>query len=203
MEAKFDVTDLGKLNYFLGMEFSYTPTGLLMHQKKYASDLLQRFNMDSCNSVTSPVEANVKLTNDEDGEAVDETLFKQIVGSLRYLCNSIPHISYGVGLVSRFMCNPKETHMLLAKRILRYVKGTSDHVILFPVETQKSELGIVGFADSYYGGDLGYLFLLNNALISGCSKKQPVIALSGCKAEYISGCYAACQAIWHEKLQER
>ncbi|XP_019427108.1 PREDICTED: uncharacterized protein LOC109335430 [Lupinus angustifolius] len=185
------MTDLGKLSYFLGMEFSYTFTGLLMHQKKYASDLLQRFNMDSCNSVTNPVETNVKLTKDEDGEAVDETLFKQIVGSLRYLCNNRPYLSYGVGLVSRFMCRPRKSHIVAAKRIMRYVKGTLDQGILFPVGTQtlKPELERPGFKDSDYGGDLverkstsGYLFLLNNVPISWCSKKQTKIALSSCEA---------------------
>ncbi|KAE9588692.1 putative RNA-directed DNA polymerase [Lupinus albus] len=65
MEAEFKMTDLGKLSYFLGMKFTYTSTGLLMHQKKYAKDLLQRFKMNTCNSVATPLETNVKLTMDE------------------------------------------------------------------------------------------------------------------------------------------
>ncbi|CAL0332892.1 unnamed protein product [Lupinus luteus] len=207
LEAEFEMTDLGKLSYFLGMEFSYTPTGLLMHQSKYAKELLIKYNMNSCNPVSSPVETNLRLTNDEGGEAVDATQCKQIVGSLRFLCNTRPDLIYGVGLVSRFMSNPKKSHMLAAKRLLRYVKGTTDFGVLFPLKLQKPELELTGYADSDFGGDLverkstsGYLFLLNGAAVSWCSKKQPVIALSNCEAEYISSSYAACQAVWLEEL---
>ena len=207
MEAEFEMTDLGKLSYFLGMEFTYTPAGLIMHQKKYVRELLKRFNMGSCNSVTSPIDVNIKLTKDEEGEAVDETLFKQIVGSLRYVCNSRPDLCFGVGLISRFMSSPRKVHLLAAKRLLQYLAGTADHGILFPFGRKKSELELIGFVDSDYGGDLierkstsRYLFLINNAPIAWCSKKQPVIALSSCEAEYISGSYAACQAVWLEEL---
>ncbi|CAL0321854.1 unnamed protein product [Lupinus luteus] len=201
------MTDLGKLSYFLGMEFSYMAAGIVMHQSKYAKEVLKRFSMETCNPVTSPVEVSLKLTKDEEGEAVDETIFKQMVGSLRYLCNSRPELSYGVGLISRFMCQPKKTHLLAAKRVLRYVQGTYDHGILFRTQKQKLELELEGYADSDYGGDLverkstsGYLFLLNKSPISWCSCKQKVVALSSCEAEYISACYAACQAIWLEEL---
>ncbi|XP_019425043.1 PREDICTED: uncharacterized protein LOC109333917 [Lupinus angustifolius] len=128
------MTDLGKLSYFLGLEFTYTSAGILKHQKKYAKDLLKRFNMNSCNPALNPVETQLKVTKDEEGEAVNETLYKHMVGSLRFLCNNIPDLSYGVGLVSRFMCNPKKSHMSVVKRLLRYVQGTSDYGILFPVK---------------------------------------------------------------------
>ncbi|CAL0333886.1 unnamed protein product [Lupinus luteus] len=132
------MTDLGNLSYFLGMEFTHTSAGLLMHQSKYAKELLKRFNMSSCNPVSNQVETNLKLTCDEDGESVDATKFKQIVGSLRFLCNTRPDLIFGLGLVSRFMCNPKKSHMLAAKRLLRYVQGTTDYGVLFPTKSQKS-----------------------------------------------------------------
>ncbi|XP_019429363.1 PREDICTED: uncharacterized protein LOC109336967 [Lupinus angustifolius] len=189
MKEKFEMTDLGKLSYFLGMEFTYTPTGLLMQQKKYAKELPQRFKMVSYNLVASLVEVNVKLTKDEDSKATYDTIYQKIVGSLRFLCNSRPDFSFGVGLMSKFMCNPK--------KLLRYVHGTIDYGLLFPVKKQQTEFEMLGFVDSdYYGdmverkGTLGYMFLLNNAPISWCSKKQPVITLSSCEAEYISGSYA-------------
>lgn len=207
MEAEFEMTDLGKLSYFLGMEFAYTTKGLVMHQKKYAGELLRKFNMVNCNAAASPIEVNLKLTSDEDGEIVDETLFKQIIGSLRYICNSRPDLSFCVGLISRFMGKPRKTHMMAVKRILRYVQGTTDYGVMFPIGRLKSELELIGYTDSDYCGDLverkstsGYLFLLNDAPISWCSKKQSVVALSSCEAEYVAGSFAACQGVWIEEL---
>ena len=133
MEAEFEMTDLGRLSYFLGMEFTYVAAGMIMHQKKYVGDILKRFNMISCNAIMSPIEVNLRLTKDESGDEVDETKFKRIIGSLRYLCNSRPDLAYSVGLVSRFMSNPKKSHMLAAKRLLRYIQGTTDYGILFPI----------------------------------------------------------------------
>lgn len=69
-----------------------------MHQKKYAFDILKRFNMLSCNPTSTPTDVSLKLVNNEDEELVDPTLFKKIVGSLRYLCNSRPYISYAIGI---------------------------------------------------------------------------------------------------------
>ena len=207
MHSEFEMTDLGHLHYFLGMEFDKTAAGLVMHQKKYVRDMLRRFNMTSCNPVSVPVEFNMKLRRDETSEAVDATLYKQIVGSLSFLCNTRPDICYGVGLISRFMCDPRKIHMATTKKILRYLAGTSDFGILFPVKNGKSKLELLGYADSDYSGDLderkstsGYLFLLNGAPISWCSKKQLVIALSSCEEEYISGSFAACQATWLGEL---
>lgn len=206
MQTEFEMTDLGKLSYFLGMEFTYTTEGLILHQKKYAKELLKRFNMSNCNSAKSPVEVNLKLLSFENEDDIAATVYKQIVGSLRFLCNSRPDLSFSVGLISRFMGKPKKTHMLAAKRVLRYVKGTADLGILFRFgtrETDEGNLKLIGFTDSDHGGDCverkstsGYVFLLNGSPISWCSKKQPVVALSSCEAEYIAGSYAACQGIW-------
>lgn len=135
-------------------------------------------------------------------------MFKSLVGSLRYLCNSRPDISFGVGLISRFMDDPRHSHLVAAKRILRYLKGTIDFGILFPKRNQ-GVTELVGYSDSDWCGDrsdrrstTGYLFKFLNAPISWCSKKQPVVALSSCEAEYIAVSYAACQALWHESLMK-
>jgi hypothetical protein len=100
MMKEFEMTDLGKLTYFVGMEFTEVPEGLAMHQMKYASDILKRFNMVNCNPSSSPAETNLKLVMNEEEELVDPTLFKKIVVSLRYLCNNRPDIAYSVGIIS-------------------------------------------------------------------------------------------------------
>lgn len=149
------------------------------------------------------------LTKTDQGKPVDGTLFKQIVGSLRYLCCSRPEISYGVGLISKFMEDPKETHFLAAKRILRYIKGTLDHGVLFPKKAYNVKCEVTGYVDSDWSGDkddrkstTGYVFLCGDAPVSWCSKKQPIVALSSCEAEYVAASFSACQALWLSMLME-
>ncbi|XP_014625989.1 uncharacterized mitochondrial protein AtMg00810-like [Glycine max] len=144
---EFEMSDLGELSYFLGIEFVSTSKGIFMHQKKYAEDILKRFNMMECNSIITPTKTGIKLQIDEDKKDVDPTLYKQIVGSLRYLCNTKPDIAYCVGLISRFMEKPKTPHFLEAKRILRYVKGTLDLGILYPYSQKNIEGEVFGYSD--------------------------------------------------------
>jgi len=138
---------------------------------------------------------------------VDPTLFKQIVGSLRYLCNSRSDIAYAVGIISRFMSEPRASRLLAAKRVMRYIKGTLQYGILFPKCLNESSMELITYFDADWCGDkhdrkstLGYLFKFLNAPISWCVKKQPVVALSTCESEYIAGCMAACQAVWLENI---
>ncbi|WJX11887.1 hypothetical protein P8452_02442 [Trifolium repens] len=207
LKDEFEMSDLGKLNYFLGLEFLYRDNGIVLHQKKYIVDVLKRFHMENCNEAETPMEANLKLSKDEVGQAVDATLFKQVVGSLRFICNTRPDINYAVGSVSRFMSNPKASHMVAAKRILRYLKGTHDYGLTFPKSKMESKFELEGFSDSDWCGDKddrrstsGMWFRFRNSPISWSSKKQNIVALSSCEAEYVAAAQAACQAVWLESL---
>jgi len=81
--------------------------------------------MEGCNEVAVLVLPRLKLIKEKEVEVVDRTLYKQIVGSLLFLCNSRPDLSFGVGMISRFMHDPRTPHMAAAKHILRYLKGTT------------------------------------------------------------------------------
>jgi hypothetical protein len=175
----------------------------MLHQRKYAGEILKRFNMTNCTYAVTPMEVNLKLEKNQTEEVVDSTIFKQIVGSLRYLCNSRPDICFAVGLVSRFMDKPRRSHMNAARRILRYIAGTMEFGILFPKSVMNEKFEIVCYSDADWCGDkvdrrstTGYFFRFMEAPVAWCSKKQPVVALSSCEAEYIAGAYAACQALW-------
>ncbi|XP_047163693.1 uncharacterized mitochondrial protein AtMg00810-like [Vigna umbellata] len=209
MLHEFEMSDLGKLSYFLRIEFTTTDTGMMMHQSRYITDMLTKFNMDQCNSATTPAEVGIKLEKDPEEEAVDPTEYRRMVGSLRYLCNTRPDISYSVGLVSRFMQNPRVSHLNAVKRILRYLKGTIEYGILLPKHGSGGEVRVIAYSDSDWCGDkgdrkstAGYVFFFDGAPISWSSTKEPVVALSSCEAEYIAACEATCQAAWLDSLMK-
>jgi hypothetical protein len=114
------------------MEFLRTSKGLILHQAKYATEILKKFNMLDCNSSITLADSNIRNEVIEEDEYVDPTMFRSLIGSLRYLCQSRPYISYSVGIVSRYMSNPSKTHFLAAKKILRYINGTLQYGTLFP-----------------------------------------------------------------------
>ena len=144
---EFEMTDLGKMSYILGMEFMYSEKGIILHQMKYELELLKRFELENCKVAITPADTNQKLDSDSAGEDVDATTFKQMVGSMRYLCNTIPDICYAIGMISRFMSKPKWSHYQAAVRIQRYVKGTLKYEVLFPFGRKiKSEF--LSYSDS-------------------------------------------------------
>lgn len=100
-------------------------------QEGYAREVLKKFKMDNCKIVSTPVECGMKLSKFEDGEKVDPTLSKKLVGSLRYLRCTRPDIHFEIGLLSRFMEAPTMTHLKKGKRILCYMKDTLDHGIVY------------------------------------------------------------------------
>ncbi|WVY90763.1 hypothetical protein V8G54_036277 [Vigna mungo] len=209
MKEEYEMTDLGSLSYFLGLEWLQTTNGVYLHQKRYINEVLKRFKMEKCNSTTIPVMTNLRLTDHLEEKKVDATLYKQIVGSLRYICNSRPDISYGVGLISRFMSDPRQSHLAAAKHVLRYLKGTADFGLFFPKKCDNVKRALEAWYDADWCGDkvdrkstFGYLFKYMGATISWCSKKQNVVALSSCKAEYIAAAETACQCVWLETIFE-
>ncbi|GAU28814.1 hypothetical protein TSUD_21510 [Trifolium subterraneum] len=206
MMREFEMTDLGHISYFLGIEFQRTSEGLILHQKKYASEILKRFEMDQCNPALTPSEPRLQLSRETEERDVDSTEYRRLVGSLRYLCNTRPDIAYSVGIISRYMERPKMSHLSAAKRILRYIKGTMDYGIVFN-KPDKKGIELIGYTDSNWCGDkddrkstAGYVFLYGGSPISWCSRKEPVVALSTCEAEYIAASLSACQGVWLSNL---
>jgi len=135
---------------------------------------------------------------------VDPTIFRSLVGSLRYSTCTRPDILYGVGLVSRYMESPTITHSKAAKLILHYVKGTIDFGLLYP---SSNGFKLVGYSDSDWGGDvnnrkstLGFVFYLGSSAFTWIFKKQPVVTLSTCEAEYVATTSSVCHTIWLRKL---
>ena len=125
----FDMTDLGKMRFFLGIEVLQKPEGIFVCQRKYTKDVLKKFAMSESKLVQSPIVPGSKINKDVEGTTVHDTYFKQIVGSLLYLTATRPDIMLSVSLISRYMSKPTKMHLQAAKRILRYLKGTTSYGI--------------------------------------------------------------------------
>ena len=204
MTNEFEMTNLGPMKYFLGIQVKQEPGRIFISQAKYAYDLLKRFNMIDCKPAETPMSLSEKLSKNDGKEKVDESIYRSLVGSLIYLTNTRPDIVYSVSIVSRFMDNPSKAHFAAAKRILRYVNGTKNFGIMYKKEEDNR---LKGYTNNDWAGSLddrkstsGYIFCLGTKVTSWSSKKQNVVALSTAKAEYISSIAAACEALWLRRL---
>ena len=145
--------------------------------------MLKHFGMFESKSVNNPIMPGFKMSRDDHGVTVDETYFKQMMGSLMYLIGTHPDIMFSISLISRYLAKPTELHLQAAKKILRYLKGTTNYGILYKKRGEEEEL--LAFTDSDYAGDIddrkgtsGYMFLLSSGAVSWLSKKQPIVTMS-------------------------
>ncbi|CAL8169979.1 unnamed protein product [Prunus armeniaca] len=200
MKEKYEMSDLGLLHHFLGMGVIQTESSIFIHQKKYASSLLDKFGLKECKSVSIPLVATEKLSKEDGSGVADEEKYRKLVGSLLYLTATRPDVMYAASLLARYMHGPSNKHYGIAKRVLRYIKGTLDYGLHY-MKGKKAVL--VGFCDSDWGGSLddskstsGYAFSFGSGVFSWASVKQNCVALSTAEAEYISAAEATTQAIW-------
>ncbi|KAL5567336.1 hypothetical protein UlMin_030500 [Ulmus minor] len=204
MTREFEMTDIGLMAYYLGIEVKQKEEGIFISQESYAREILKKFKMNDCKPISTPVECGVKLSKHDEGESIDPTFFKSLVGSLRYLTCTRPDILYAVGLISRYMENPTITHFKAAKRILRYLKGTIDLSLFY---SASNDYNLGGYSDSDSGGDIddrkstsGFVFFMGDTAFTWMSKKQPIVTLSSCEAEYVAATSCVCHAIWLRNL---
>lgn len=205
MAKNFDMSNLGKLTYYLGIEVEQGDGYIQLKQTGYAKKILNKAGMLDCNSMKIPMHPKEIISKDEGGTPVDPTNFKSLIGGLRYLVHTRPDLAYSVGVVSRFMEKPTSMHLNAAKRILRYVKGTMDFGLIYTKNDENNV--VIGYSDSDLAGNVedrkstgGMVFYLNKNLITWNSQKQRCVALSSCEAEFMAATAASCQAIWLRKL---
>jgi len=205
MMSEFEMTDLGLLSHYLGIEVDQKDDYITVKQTSYAKKVLGQFGMSGCNSTKTPMDPGSKLDADKGGEPVDSTEYRRMIGCLRYLLHTRPDLSYSVGLASRFMERPTVMHVKAEKQILRYLQGTLEHGLVY---VQGGDAGqLVGYNDSDHGSDLvnrrstgGMAFYLNENLITWNSYKQKTVSLSSCEAEFMAATAAAQQALWLRSL---
>ncbi|XP_023755293.1 uncharacterized mitochondrial protein AtMg00810-like [Lactuca sativa] len=199
MMRTFEMTDLGRLHYFLGIEVKQTNKGIFIAQERYVTDLLKDLNMVNEEPIATPMNTNEKLVSSDGTGMAEPQMYRSIVGRLIYLTHTRPDISYVVGVVSRFMHSPTKHHFGAVKRIIRYVACTKHYGIWY---MKSKKLLLEGFTDSDWAGSqedrrstTGNCFNVGTGIISWLLKKQETVALSTAEAEYVAASITACQAI--------
>ena len=200
MMKEFEMTDIGCMPYYLNIEVKQKDKGIFITQEGYAKGVIKKFKMNDSNPINTPMECGIKLSKHEEGERMDPTLFKSLVGSLRYLTCTRPDILYAIGVVSPYMENPTTTHLKAAKRILQYIKGTTNFGLYYSIS---DDYKFVGYSDSDWSRDvddhkstIGFVFYMGDITFTWMSKKQSIVTLSTCEAKYVVAASCVCHAIW-------
>jgi hypothetical protein len=198
LTSDFEMKDLGMMHYFLGLEVWQRTDEIFLSQGKYTVEILKKFSMTECKSMPTPMMMDLKKMNDDDSDEIDP----QLIGSLMYLVNTRPDICYAVNVLSQFMSQPRQTHWIAAKHVLRYLRGTVGYGLRYASSVDLSLQGYVDWAGSTVDrkSTSGCCFTLGSAMVSWCSRKQSSVALSTAEAEYIALSVAVREAVWLRKL---
>nr|XP_016458245.1 PREDICTED: uncharacterized mitochondrial protein AtMg00810-like [Nicotiana tabacum] len=204
LHEQFRIKDLVSLNYFLGIEVSYSDSGVLLHQKKFIHDMLESFQSSSCTPAFCPLELNVKLKAKVGDPLHKPEDYRCLVRKLNFLTHTRPDINFAVQHLSQFLQFPCVLHMQAAIHVLRYLRGTSDYGIFF---NSSPDLSLRVFCDSDWAScadsrrsDSGFCVFLSGSLISWKSKKQSVISLSSAEAKYRAMSKAVAEVTWVSRL---
>jgi hypothetical protein len=200
MQKKFEMSQMGEMDFFLGLQVDQSSKGIFIHQTKYVHDILNKFQMTDSKPIGTPLVINHGIGVDEKGEPVDPTMYRAMIGSLMYLTASRPDIMFPTCLLSRYQSKPKMSHFMAVKRILRYLKGCPDKGLWYP---RDDKFDLVAFSDSDYGGckldakstSAGCQFL-GGRLVTWQCKKQTAVAQSTCEARYIAASSCCAQVLW-------
>ena len=133
------------MHYFLGMEVWQSMDGISLGQGNYVVEILKRLGMMECKDMTTPIASNLKLLSDASSDSVDATMYHKMIGSLMYLTNMRPYICFTVNTLSQFLTDLRHVHLIAAKHILRYLKGTVDYGLKYDAN-QKINLEGISFA---------------------------------------------------------
>ncbi|GJX85517.1 putative ribonuclease H-like domain-containing protein [Tanacetum coccineum] len=200
MKGRFQMSAMGELTFFLGLQVKQSHEGIFISQDKYVAEILKKFDFESVKSAITPMETKAPLAQDEGGPDVDLHLYRSMIGCLMYLTASRPDIMYAVCACSRFQVTPKVSHLYAVKRIFKYIKGKPKLGLWYPRE---SPLDLVAYSDSDYAAanldrksTTGGCQFLGRRLISWQCKKQTIVATSTTEAEYVAAASCCGQVLW-------
>ena len=201
--------DMGIARKFLGIQIEYGDDGSIkIRQNDYIRDILARHGMSDCNPVSTPLDTSVKLVIATESEPLaDQKEYQTVVGELMFAAIATrPDIMCAVGQPSQFNSKPSSRHLNAAKRVLRYLKGTSTRGITYRKPPMKRSV----LSDADWAGDVNtrrsttrYVVMLNNGAIAWRSKRQVTVALSTTEAEYMALTEATKELQWMRQFLGR
>lgn len=208
LNHEFKIKDMGEAKQCLGVRIrrNYTDGSITLDQEGYIDNLLKKFKMEECNSVSTPIENNITESLSNVGSNIcDKNIpYQKLIGSLMYLAVlTRPDIAYSISLLSQFNNCYNELHWKCVKRVLRYLKGTKSLSLRY---CQEGSL-LHGFADADWASDkcdrrsyTGFVFMLSGGAVTWASSKQVTVALSSTEAEYMALAEAAKEGIYLKNL---
>ena len=151
MQKEFEMSMLGNLTYFLGLQISQQDKGIFIHQTKYIKEMLKKFQMEDCKPILTPMVTGCKLSLEDSSKDVDQRLYRSMIGSLLYVIASRLDVMQVVRQVAQLRLAPKEFHIIVIKGILRYLKGIAEHGLWYP---KGNDLVIQTYTYAYWVGSV-------------------------------------------------
>jgi hypothetical protein len=207
LASAFKMVDLGPISYYLGIkvERNHLTRTLVISQPAYIEKMLARHSLQNAKVSSVPMTNYANMVpNTSQASAEEIQSYQSKVGSVMFpMVETRPDITFAVSVVSRYAKNPSRAHIEAIKTILSYLKGSMTRGIMYGGGTLK----VVAHSDADWGADVearrstgAYVFTMSNGPVSWCSKRQPTVALSTTKAEYMALTQAAKEATWYRLL---
>nr|GEW67970.1 putative ribonuclease H-like domain-containing protein [Tanacetum cinerariifolium] len=200
MKGEFQMSAMGELTFFLGLQVQQRPDDIFINQDKYVQEILNKFDLGSVRTATTPYEALKPKSKNESDSPVNVHLYRSVIGSLMYLTASRPDIMFAVSACSRNQVTPTTSNLEARKKIFKYLKGQPKLDLWYPRE---SPLVLEAYSDSDYAREnkdrkstTGGCQFLGRRLISWKCKKQTIVATSSTEAEYVAAANCCGQVLW-------
>jgi hypothetical protein len=213
LKAEFEMKDLGRTKFCLGLQIEHLPGEIFVHQSTYTKKVLERFNMSKAHPVNTPMVVRslemdkdlFRLRSDDRKPLGPGVPYLSAIGALMYVANCTrPDIAFAVNLLARHIANRTRRHWVGVKTILRYLNSTHDLGLFFP---KNQDLRLVGYADAGYLSDphnarsqTGFMFLCGGTSISWTSCKQTLVATYTNHSEIIALYEAARECAWLRRM---
>nr|GEU53502.1 retrovirus-related Pol polyprotein from transposon TNT 1-94 [Tanacetum cinerariifolium] len=149
MKSRFEMSMMGEMTFFLGLQVNQSPSGIFINQSKYMHEILKKYGLNTCDIVGTPMDIKDNLSLDQIGTPVDATKYRSMIGALMYLTSSRPDIVHATCVCARYQAHPTEENLKEVKRIYRYLQGTVNMGLWY---TKDHGFELTGFSDADYAG---------------------------------------------------